>query len=129
MFPADNKIVTSDLNFGNIYCKYPTLPPKPLDNLAPDLFSSFGFTQLIDIPTRVTRDTTSLVDLFFVSNVDRLQCHGTLPKIADHDGVFASFHCVQNNCKNLTKTIYKNIDEVGLINYIKSHNFEDKFII
>ena len=51
----DNKIMASNLNFGNIYSKYPILPPKPLDRSASDLFASFGFTQLIDIPTRVTK--------------------------------------------------------------------------
>ena len=85
------KIVTSDLNFGNCYCKLPVLNPKPLDAYAPDIFKSFGFTQLIDIPTRVSSDTTSLIDLFFTNSVDNIECHGTLPKIADHDGIFASF--------------------------------------
>ena len=59
---ASHKIITSDLNFGNIYCKNPILIPKPLDTSAPDLFSSFGFKQLINIPTRVTDISRSLVD-------------------------------------------------------------------
>ena len=75
-------------HFGNIYCKYPTLLPKTLDASAPDLYASFGFNQLIDIPTRVTEKTISLVDLIFIDNEKDVQCH--LPKIADHDGVFAS---------------------------------------
>ena len=54
---TDNKIIASDLNFGNIYSKGPILPPKPLDRYAPDLFASYGFTQLIDVPTRVTDNT------------------------------------------------------------------------
>ena len=64
-YNANQKIIASDLNFGNCYCKYPILMPKPLDATAPDLFSSYGFTQLIDIPTRVTDNTTSLIDLIF----------------------------------------------------------------
>ena len=40
---AEYKILSGDLNLGNIYCKVPILNPKPLDNTAPDLFSSFGF--------------------------------------------------------------------------------------
>ena len=59
---------------------------KPLDALAPDIFSSFGFKQLIDIPTRTTGDTISLIDLFFVDKTEDIVCHGTLPRIADHDG-------------------------------------------
>ena len=40
---AEYKILSGDLNLGNIYCKVPILNPKPLDNTAPALFSSFGF--------------------------------------------------------------------------------------
>ena len=46
---AKYKIISSDLNFGNCYCKNPMLNPKPLDSTAPDLFASYGFQQLIDI--------------------------------------------------------------------------------
>ena len=86
------KIITSDLNFGNCYCKFPILNPKPLDAFAPDLFTGLGYTQIIDIPTRVTCDTTSLIDLFFINNFEDIECHGTLPRIADHDGIVASFN-------------------------------------
>ena len=44
------------------YCKIPTLPPKPLDSSAPELFSSHGFSQLIDIPTRVTENSVSFLN-------------------------------------------------------------------
>ena len=127
-YNADNKIIASDFNFGNTYCKYPILPPKPLDRSAPDLFSSYGCSQLIDIPTRVTENTTSLIDLIFVSNKDNIQSHGTLPRIADHDGTFVSFHCIRNKAKSVTKTIYdyKNVDELGLLNYIKNYDFQSK---
>ena len=37
---ADTKLIMSDLNFGNVYCKHPVLSPKPLDNSAPELFCS-----------------------------------------------------------------------------------------
>ena len=93
---VDIKIIASDLNFGNIYCKQPILVPKPLDNTAPELFASFGFKQLIDIPTRVRENSTSLVDLFFVSCIDTVKSHGTLPPIADHYGIFTSFISVKS---------------------------------
>ena len=38
----DNTIIASDLTFGNCYCKYPILTPKPLDSCAPDIFEEFG---------------------------------------------------------------------------------------
>ena len=64
-YNTDNELIASDLNFGNSYCKFPILATKPVDKSAPDLLSGFGFTQLIDIPTCVTSDTISLVDLVF----------------------------------------------------------------
>ena len=96
---AKYKVIASDLNFGNCYCKYPILPPKPLDSVAPDLFSSFGFQQLIDIPTRITAISISLIDLIFVNKPDDIICHGTIPKIADHDGTVVSFNTKSNKPK------------------------------
>ena len=123
---ADIKIIASDLNFGNIYSKYPTLPPKPLDSSAPDLFASHGFLQLIDIPTRITEKTTSLVDLIFVSKDDHVQCHGTLPPIADHDGVVVSLDIKKEKVEFLKRHIfdYKNVDEKGLIKFFKDYDYE-----
>ena len=89
---ADNKVFSSDFNFGNLYCKFPILPPKPLDHHAPDLFSSFGYNQLIDIPTRVTATTTSLIDLVYTTDLEKVQAYGTMPGVADHDGIFVCFN-------------------------------------
>ena len=74
---AHNRLFLSDMNFGNSYCKSPILTPKPLDDSAPELFQSFGYSQMIDIPTRITDSTTSLIDLIFVHLVDNITCHGT----------------------------------------------------
>ena len=66
---AEYKIISSDLNFGNCFCKNPILNPKPLDFLASDLFESYGFQQLLDVPTRVAFGTISLIDLIFTNNL------------------------------------------------------------
>ena len=118
---AKYKIISSDLNFGNCYCKNPILNPKPLDSMAPDLFASYGFQQLIDIPTRVTLVSVSLIDLIFINKPDDIICHGTLPQIADHDGTLVSFNTKSQKPKQKTRIVYdyKNADEEGLINYIK----------
>ena len=125
---SDIKIISSDLNFGNVYSKSVILDPKPLDQTAPELYSSYGMTQLIDIPTRVREHTISLVDLFFVSSTDNVKSHGTLPAIADHDGVFASFHCIKTQTKIKSKTIfnYENADEKGLLKYLSDFNFDSE---
>ena len=119
--------MSGDLNFGNCYCKIPILNPKPLDASAPDLFSSFGFQQLIDIPTCVTENTVSLISLIYVNKPDDVICHGTLHKIADHDGVLVSFNtkCVKPKPKTKTIYDYKNADIEGLIKFIKDFDFEN----
>ena len=127
-YNAHNKIIMSDFNYGNIYCKYPPLPDKPLDSSAPELFESFGFHQILDIPTRTTDTTASLVDLIYVQNQDYLTCHGTLPKIADHDGTLVAFHCTRHHPKARTRTIYdyNKLNELELIKYIKDFDFQNK---
>ena len=125
-YQADYKIISSDLNFGNIYCKSPILTPKPLDNTAPDLFAEYGYTQLIDIPTRITNNTISLIDLFFIQSDELIICHGTLPMIADHAGTFASLDINRQQTKQKTKTIidYNSIDIKGLEDFIKNYDFQ-----
>ena len=94
--------------------------------IAPELFESYGFFQLIDIPTRITQNTTLLVDLIFVQNQDYLSIQGTLPKIEDHDGTLVSFHSTR--LKILPKTIiildYNKINEVDLIKHTKNIDFQ-----
>ena len=85
----------------------------------------YGYNQLIDIPTRVTIDTTSLIDLFYVDTLDSVTKYGTLPKIADHDGILVSFSISCQKQKPRTKVVYdyKNADINGLINHIKQFDF------
>ena len=66
---------------------------------ASGLFSSYGFQKLIDIPTRFTINCISLIDLVSEDVV----CHGTLPKIADHEGVLVSFNTESKNPKPKTR--------------------------
>ena len=123
---ADLKVVTSDLNFGNCYSLAPPLQYKPLDHLAPDLFSSYGFQQLIDIPTRICLTTTSLIDLIFVNSMELVEEFGTLPQIADHEGTLLCLSLEQKTKKQTQTTIfdYKNADLEGLSNFIKNFDFE-----
>ena len=60
-------------------------------------------------------------------DTDLVNCHGTLPKIADHDGVVVSYNIKTEKIKQKTKVIYdyKNADIAALIAHIKSINFEE----
>ena len=100
---AQYKVIASDMNFGNCYCKNPVLNPKPLDSSAPDLFESYGFQQLLDIPTRVVFETVSLIDLIFINNMENIVCQGTLPKISDHDGIIVCFNTKSLKTKTRTR--------------------------
>ena len=126
-YQADVKVIMSDLNFGNCYCVSPTLKFKPLDHKAPELFSSFGFQQLIDIPTR-NRTTLSLIDLIFVNSVDLVQEYGTLPEIADHEGILLCLDIKQKPQYSTKKLLYdyKSADLEGMKKYINEYDFDSK---
>ena len=69
----------------------------------------------------------SLISLIFVNKPDDVVCHGTLHRIADHDGVLVSLNTKIAKQKPVTKTIYdyKNADVSGLIKFIKEYDFEN----
>ena len=125
-YPCDNKVLVGDMNFGNCYCKDPELSQKPLDSTAAPLYAGYGYSQLIDIPTRITNDTISLIDLFFVQSESLVTEHGTLPQIADHEGVIVCFGVNRSIKKVYRKLIhdYSKADVEGLLKYVKEYNFE-----
>ena len=90
-------------------------------------FTSHGFQQIIDIPTRFAENTVSLISLIFINQPDDVVCHGTLHKIADHDGVLVSFKTKSKEKFLKTRKIYdyKNADIDGLIHYIKNFDFDN----
>ena len=67
-----------------------------------------------------------MIDLIFERNTDNVSSHGTLPKIADHDGVLVSYLINSQKQKQKTKIIhdYKNADINGLIDHIKNFDFD-----
>ena len=69
----------------------------------------------------------SLISLIYVNQPDDILCHGTLHRIADHDGVLVSFNTKSIKPKNKTRKFYdyKNADVEGLIKYIKEYDFEN----
>ena len=68
-----------------------------------------------------------MISLIYVNQSDDVVCHGTLHRIADHDGVLVSFNTTIKKQKPKTKKIYdyKNADVNGLIKYIKEYDFEN----
>ena len=127
-YPAYTTIISGDLNFGNIYSKKLVLDPKPLDHEASDLYATYGYTQLIDIPTRISKNCTSLIDLIFSSRLDDVVIHGTIPGPADHEGVFVSFTTISTKPKPRMIKLYDydNTDTAGLNDYLDNIDWKEK---
>ncbi|KAI4469895.1 endonuclease/exonuclease/phosphatase superfamily [Holotrichia oblita] len=55
-----------------------------------DMLSSFGLTQIVDAPARITLTSAKLIDLIFISDKEILSDEGTLPvhDFSDHDLTF-----------------------------------------
>ena len=68
-----------------------------------------------------------MIDLFFVNKYDDIICHGTIPKIADHEGIVASFNIKSHKVKANSRIIYdyKNADIAGLEKFIKEYDFSN----
>ena len=58
-------LICGDMNFGSIYNHFGSLTEKPLDTKAPEIFGNNGFVQLVDLPTRYSSLSVSLIDLIF----------------------------------------------------------------
>ena len=87
-----NSILVGDFNYGSCYSAIPGLTPKPLDDKAPELFTQFGYTQLIDLPTRQFNLSCSLLDLVYVEKTDSVVLTGLLPPLSDHSGTLLSLN-------------------------------------
>lgn len=63
-----------------------------LNNPMLNCFESYGFTQIIDEPTRVTETSATLIDPIFVTNSDKIISFGALDTdgISDHRMVFVN---------------------------------------
>lgn len=64
--------------------------PENMPNPLSDVFDTFGFSQVINEPTRITSRSSSLLDPIFISNLDIMDSAGTLSVdvISDHDLTF-----------------------------------------
>ena len=87
---CDVCICTGDFNI-NFICKTATE-----HKMFTDLLSSFNLAQLITVPTRLTNDSESIIDLININRVDLVLKCGVIscsPIVTDHEAVFCSIDC------------------------------------
>lgn len=97
-----------DFNFPNIVWSHisPFSEPSSTEcNEFITLCSDFGFSQMVTSPTRITRHSTSLLDLVLTSSPDKVSSITHLPGLSDHDILHFTLTLPQQyQCKQL-KTI------------------------
>ena len=92
------KIDSSPLRFFNTYFVEP-----------------FAFNQIVTEPTRITRTSSTLIDLILTSNSENVKVHGVVdtPGISDHCLVFMAYSLKKPKFKPkiLTRRDFRNFDE------------------
>ena len=80
----DNIVVTGDVNI-NLF---------NLNNVLSQCFSAYGFSQIINEPTRITNHSQTLIDPIFVNNGDIINNSGTInaDTLTDHRLVFCEIN-------------------------------------
>ena len=92
-----------------------------------DIFTDNGFKQIFNTPTSGTDQTSSLIDLTFVSNNQNVSCKRVIPTgLSDHDLI----GCVRkvNNVKYESEIIcyrdYKSYDIIVIDNELLNINWD-----
>ena len=106
--------------------------PKELDSEARTLLSIlevFGLHQLITKPTRVTKNSKSLIDLCITNSPDRIVDSGVIPLgISDHSLVCMCrkiHYSAKNSKRVIVKRSYKNLKSENFINDLSKEAWED----
>ena len=67
------------------------LEPDSMTRAMDDICTTFNLSQLIDVPTRITDNTSTLIDLIYALNLSFITKSGVLHLgISDHFGIFAT---------------------------------------
>nr|CAH7767833.1 unnamed protein product [Callosobruchus chinensis] len=119
----DNIILLGDVNID-------MLDPT---NVLSNCLDFYGFRQVIDEPTRITRFSSTLIDAIFVSNIDIVEKSGTLNAdlISDHKLVFCELAMRVSRVKEkfVTYRDLKNMDIVKFKEDLKHAGLECIFYI
>ena len=94
------------LVFGDFNCDYSKLKYTRLFHKLDYLTSSYNFIQLIDIFTRVTKNSASIIDLAFTTRTSKIVEHGCImTSLSDHYMVYVIRNLNSRQKKSLPKTV------------------------
>nr|CAH7739063.1 unnamed protein product [Callosobruchus chinensis] len=114
----DNIILLGDLNVDLLN----------INNILNTCFDSYGFIQIIDEPTRVTRHSSTLIDVIYVSKPDLVMNKGTMnvAHISDHKLVFCELSTIiaKKQVKFITYRDLKNVNIDAFKNCLSTINFD-----
>ena len=115
----------------NINCLDPESLPTRFFQL--NVLEPLGFSQIIDKPTRVTANTSTLLDLILVSNVDCVKkCNAVdIPGVSDHHLVYMAYNVQKPKFKpkTITKRDFKNFNQDDFLNDIANAPWENIYAV
>lgn len=94
------------------------------------LINDLQLTQLINDPTRITENSSTIIDLILTNNIDRVLLSGVENcTFSDHDGVFTTLSFSKPKPIFRYCRIFKNVDLDSLCLELKSKNLDTIFYI
>lgn len=87
-FPGVQIILLGDFNFPDIIWSHsiPFSNPSTAEaNRFVSVCSDFGLSQIVKLPTRVTKNKSSLLDLILTTSTDKVSTVTHMPGLSDHD--------------------------------------------
>ena len=98
-----------------------------------NLLEPLGFTNVVKEPTRITESTSTLLDLFLVSNVDCVKkCNVVdIPGVSDHCLIYMAYNVCKPKYKprTITKRCFKNFEKENFLNDIANAPFDNIYAV
>ena len=103
-------IILGDMNIDHL-----KVDSSPLKFFNSYFTEPFAFTQIVDEPTRITKTSSTLIDLILTSNPENVKAHGVVdtPGISDHCLTFMAYSLKKPKFKPkiVTRRDFRNFDE------------------
>ena len=103
-------VILGDMNIDHL-----KVDSSPLKLFNSYFTEPFAFSQIVTEPTRITKSSSTLIDLILVSNPENVKVHGVVdtPGISDHCLIFMAYSLKKPKFKPkmVTKRDFRNFDE------------------